>query len=110
MRGRGSPVRLRRKPNRKTVQVQHSETEFFTAIDHIISDLDSHFQTIANIFEEFAAIPKVGQLSESDIASLSQPLMAKYRKDLTPQLEREIIHLSSIFNATSPHFADALVS
>ena len=94
-------MRLRRKPNRKTVQVQHSETEFFTAIDHIISDLDSHFQTIANIFEEFAAIPKVGQLSESDIASLSQPLMAKYRKDLTPQLEREIIHLSSIPNATS---------
>ena len=90
--------------------MQRSETLFFTTIDHIISDLDSRYQTIANNVEEFAAILKVGQLSDSDIASLSQPQIAKYRKDLTPQFEREIIHLSSIFNATSPHFADALVS
>lgn len=77
-------------------------TVFFTAMDHIISDLETRFQTIANIVEEFAAIIKVGQLRDSDVAALCHPLMSKYTKDLTPQFESEIRHLNTVFSATFP--------
>lgn len=62
-------------------------TVFFTAMDHIICDLDTRFRTTAGIVEEFAAIIKVGQLSDCDIATVCQPLISKYTRDLTPQFE-----------------------
>ncbi len=77
-------------------------TAFFTAMDHIICDLDTRFRTTAGIVEEFAAIIKVGQLSDCDIATVCQPLISKYTRDLTPQFEDEIRHLNAIFSATFP--------
>ncbi len=71
-------------------------------MDHIICDLDTRFRTTAGIVEEFAAIIKVGQLSDCDIATVCQPLISKYTRDLTPQFEDEIRHLNAIFSATFP--------
>ncbi len=70
-------------------------------MDHIICDLDTCFRTTAGIVEEFAAIIKVGQLSDCDIATVCQPLISKYTRDLT-QFEDEIRHLNAIFSATFP--------
>lgn len=77
-------------------------TVFLTAMDQIISDLDTRFQTTANIVEEAAAIFKVGQLRDSDVAALCHPLISKYTKDLTAQFESEIRRLNTVFSATFP--------
>ena len=77
-------------------------TVFYRAMDHIISDLDTRFQSTANIVEEFAAIIKVGKLRESDVAAVCRPLIHKYNKDLTPQFESKIRHLNDVFSATFP--------
>ncbi len=64
--------------------------------------MDTRFRTTAGIVEEFAAIIKVGQLSDCDIATVCQPLISKYTRDLTPQFEDEIRHHNALFSATFP--------
>ncbi len=44
----------------------------------------------------------MGQLSDCDIATVCQPLISKYTRDLTPQFEDEIRHLNAIFSAALP--------
>lgn len=73
-------------------------TVFFTAMDSIISDLD----TTAEIVEEFSAVLKVGQISEDKVPSVCQPLINKYSKDLTSEFENEIRHLNTVYTATFP--------
>lgn len=85
-------MRHQKKQFRETLQT-HFETQ---------CSLDTWFQTIANIVEEFAAIIKVSQLRNSDIAAVCQPLISKYTKELTPQFEKEIRHLNTVFSATFP--------
>lgn len=72
-------------------------TVFFTAMDSIISDLGTRFQTTANIVNEFSAVLKVGQISEDKISSVCQPLITKYSGDLTPDFENEVRHLNSVY-------------
>ncbi|KAI4792432.1 hypothetical protein KUCAC02_033388 [Chaenocephalus aceratus] len=71
-------------------------------MDQVISDLDTRFQTTANIVEEFAAILKIGKLSDGVMASVCQPLREKYSQDLTDHFESEIRHLNTICSATFP--------
>ena len=66
-------------------------TVFLTAMDSIISDLDTRFQTTAN----GSAILKVGQMSEDKVSSVCQPRITKYSSDLTPEFENEVRHQSS---------------
>lgn len=89
-------------PQKVTASDTASNAVFYPAIDYIISDLDSHFKAITNIVEKFAAVLKIGQLSDSGIASLCQPLISKYREDLTSHFESEIRHLNVIFSVTFP--------
>lgn len=95
-------------PQKVTASDTFRNTVFYPAIDHIISDLDSRFKTITSIVEEFAAILKIGQLRDSDVASLCKPLISKYREDLTPHFESEIRHLNAIFSATFPSCSTCL--
>lgn len=75
---------------------------FFTAMDGIISDLDTRFQTTANIVNKFSAVLKVGQISEDKISSVCQPLITKYSRDLTPDFENEVRHLNSVYASSFP--------
>ncbi|ROL41869.1 Zinc finger MYM-type protein 1 [Anabarilius grahami] len=73
---------------------EDSETEFrntvvYTAMDSIISDLDTRFKRIADIVNEFYAVLKVGQISEDKISSVCHPLITKYSSDLTPDFENQ---------------------
>lgn len=45
-------------------ETEFRNTVFYTAMDSIISDLDTRFQRIADIVNEFYAVLKVGQISE----------------------------------------------
>lgn len=58
------------------------QKQSFTAMDSIISDLDTRFQRIADIVNEFYAVLKVRQISEDKISSVCQPLITKYSSDL----------------------------
>lgn len=69
---------------------------FFTAMDNIISDLDTRFHTTAEIVEDFSALLKVGQMSEDKVRSVCQPLIRKYSRDLTPQFEDEVKHMNTV--------------
>ncbi|KAK1899702.1 Cytochrome P450 2G1 [Dissostichus eleginoides] len=64
-------------------------TVFFTAMDNIISDLDTRFRTTEYIVEEFSAVLKVGQIAEDEVPSVCQPLIRKYSRDLTPEFQNE---------------------
>lgn len=85
-----------------TVQQQCFGTLFFTAMDSIISDLDTRFRTTAEIVEEFSAVLKVGQISEDKVPSVCQPLIKKYSRDLTSEFENEIRHMNTVYAATFP--------
>lgn len=69
-------------------------------MDSIISDLDTRFQTTANIVNEFSAVLKVGQISEDKISSVCQPLITNYSSDLTP--ENEGRHQNSVCASNFP--------
>ena len=77
-------------------------TVFYTAMDSIISDLDTRFRGIAHIVNEFSAVLKVGQISEGKISSVCQPLITKYSSDLTPDFENQVRHLNSVYAANFP--------
>ena len=78
------------------------DTVFYTAMDRIISDLDTRFRGIAHIVNEFSAVLKVGQISEGKISSVCQPLITKYSSDLTPDFENQVRHLNSVYAANFP--------
>ena len=55
---------------------------FYVALDNIVCALDTHFQAIANICEEFAAILKIKDLKDDQIHSVCHSLTSKYKQDL----------------------------
>ncbi|CAM4659661.1 unnamed protein product [Leuciscus chuanchicus] len=72
-------------------ETEFRNTVFYTAMDSIISDLDTRFQRIADIVNEFYAVLKVGQISEDKISSVCRPLITKYSSDLTPDFENQVL-------------------
>ena len=75
---------------------------FVTAMDNIISDLDTRFHTTAKIVSEISAVLKVGQISEDKVPSVCQPLIMKYSRSLTPEFHNEVRHLNTVNAATFP--------
>jgi hypothetical protein len=78
---------LNRRQLRTVQQRWVFQNSLFTAMDNIISDLDTRFHTTAKIVEELSAVLKVGQISEDKVPSVCQPLIIKYSRDLTPELQ-----------------------
>jgi len=83
-------------------ETEFRNTVFYTAMDSIISDLDTRFQRIADIVNEFYAVLKVGQICEDKISSVCQPLMTKYFSDLTPDFENQVRHLNRVYASNFP--------
>ena len=79
----------------------------FTAMDNIISDLDTRFHTTAKIVEWFSAVLKVGQISEDKVPSVCQPLIMKYCRDersytWVSKWNKTPEHLNTVCAATFP--------
>lgn len=83
-------------------ETEFRNTVFYTAMDSIISDLDTRFQRTADIVNEFYAVLKVGQISEDKISSVCQPLITKYSSDLTPDSENQVRHLNRVYASNFP--------
>lgn len=79
---------------------------FFTAVYHSIWDLDTCFQTTADIVEEFAAIIKLGQLCDSDIATVSTFTLAQKKLYflLTSDTNRNLSHMCKHKNQNKIRF------
>jgi hypothetical protein len=73
---------------------------FYVALDNIICALDTRFQSIANICEEFAAIRKIKDLKDDQIHSVCHSLTSIYKQDLSANFESEVQHLRSVYSAT----------
>ena len=102
----GFPVSHKRKRKRFADESQRSEEEenqqtesnlfrnsvFYVALDNIISALDTRFQSIANICEEFAAILKIKDLKDDQIDLVCHSLTSIYKQDLSANFESEVQH------------------
>ena len=69
-------------------------------MDGIICDLSARFNIRAAVCETFAPILKLTDMTEELIKTTCRALTRKY-KDLTAELENEMLHVSTIPSATS---------
>lgn len=84
----------------ETPDVTFRNSVFYVAVDSIIAQLNSRFQSIRNICNDFKGILKFQQLSEEDLSASCRNLKSKYSKDLSEDFEKQMLHLKSIYSAT----------
>lgn len=96
------PDESRDEEDQTSAEVLFRNRVFYVAIDSIISDLSVRFQTTAAICESFAPLLKFGDLSEEKIKLTSRALARMYPKDLSGELENELLHLHAVYGATFP--------
>ena len=78
--------------NQQTESNLFRNSVFYVALDNIICALDTRFQSIANICEEFAAILKIKALKDDQIHSVCHSLTSKHKQDLSANFESEVQH------------------
>lgn len=92
--------RTEERSDAQTPDVTFRNSVYYIAVDTIIAQLTSRFQSIRNICNDFKGILKFQQLSEEDLKSSCRHLITKYSKDLSEDLEKQMLHLKKIYSAT----------
>ena len=94
----------------KRVQNMYSETIYFELNGWHYLWLECRFQIRAAVCETFAPILKLTDMTEKLIKTTCRALTRKYNKDLTAELENEMLHVTTIYSATSPNTLSPLSS
>ncbi|KAK6481103.1 zinc finger MYM-type protein 1 [Huso huso] len=84
----------------ESAETTFRNTVYYVAMDSIISQLSSRFQSVRAICGDFAAILKFRSMSAEDINMSCAKLVSKYSQDLTNGLVSEVHHLNKIYCAT----------